>query len=133
MTEILIYGIVGDSYDGLDAKTLVPLISEGERRHGRPHQQPWRLRHGGAGDLQRLRRAKAAGRKVTMHIDGLAASMASVIAMAGDEILMADNALMMIHNPWDVAMGDAASCAALPTSSTRSATRWSRSTAPRPA
>nr|WP_262504354.1 ClpP-like prohead protease/major capsid protein fusion protein [Sphingobium sp. KCTC 72723] len=51
--------------------------------------------------------AKAAGRKVTVHIDGLAASMASVIAMAGDEIIMADNALMMIHNPWDVAIGDA--------------------------
>ena len=54
-----------------------------------------------------LAAAKAAGRKVTVHIDGLAASMASVIAMVGDEITMADNALMMIHNPWDVAIGDA--------------------------
>ncbi len=45
--------------------------------------------------------------KVITHIDGLAASMASVIAMAGDEIRMADNALLMIHNPWTVSMGDA--------------------------
>jgi len=45
--------------------------------------------------------------KVVTHIDGLAASMASVIAMAGDEIHMADNALLMIHNPWTFSMGDA--------------------------
>ena len=45
--------------------------------------------------------------KVITHIDGLAASMASVIAMAGDEVRMADNALLMIHNPWTVSMGDA--------------------------
>ena len=45
--------------------------------------------------------------KVITHIDGLAASMASVVAMAGDEVHMADNALLMIHNPWTISMGDA--------------------------
>ena len=45
--------------------------------------------------------------KVVTHIDGLAASMASVIAMAGDEVHMADNALLMIHNPWTMSIGDA--------------------------
>ena len=45
---------------------------------------------------------------VTTYIDGLAASIASVIALAGDEIFMAENALMMIHNPYGMAMGDAA-------------------------
>lgn len=44
---------------------------------------------------------------VNVVIDGLAASMASVIAMAGDTITMPENALMMIHNPWGGAMGDA--------------------------
>jgi ATP-dependent protease ClpP protease subunit len=43
---------------------------------------------------------------LTVHIDALAASMASVIAMAGAPVYMADNALMMIHNPWTVSMGD---------------------------
>ena len=43
---------------------------------------------------------------VTVYIDGMAASMASVIAMAGDEVIMADNALLMIHNPWTVSIGD---------------------------
>lgn len=43
---------------------------------------------------------------VTVKIDGIAASAASVIAMAGTEVLMAPTALMMIHNPATVAMGD---------------------------
>lgn len=37
--------------------------------------------------------------KVTVMIDGLAASAATVVAMAGDKIIMPDNALFMIHNP----------------------------------
>jgi ATP-dependent protease ClpP protease subunit len=45
--------------------------------------------------------------RVTVHIDGLAASIASVVAMAGDRILMPRNAMMMIHNPWSVGIGDA--------------------------
>ena len=45
--------------------------------------------------------------EVTVHIDGFCASIASVIAMAGDKIIMADNALMMIHDPWSIAVGSA--------------------------
>jgi ATP-dependent protease ClpP protease subunit len=45
--------------------------------------------------------------KVTVHVDSIAASIASVIAMAGDEIVMAESAMMMIHNPWSLAIGDA--------------------------
>jgi ATP-dependent Clp protease protease subunit len=45
--------------------------------------------------------------RIQTHVDGLAASMASVIALAGDEIRIADNAFMMIHNPWTIALGDA--------------------------
>lgn len=44
--------------------------------------------------------------KVTVYIDGLAASMASVIAMAGNEVIMPENA-MMIHKPWGIQGGDA--------------------------
>ena len=43
---------------------------------------------------------------VTVKIDGLAASAASVIAMAGTEVLMSSTSLMMIHNPFTVAIGD---------------------------
>lgn len=44
---------------------------------------------------------------LTVHIDALAASMASVIAMSGNPVYMADNALLMIHNPWTLAAGEA--------------------------
>ncbi len=44
--------------------------------------------------------------KVTVKIDGLAASAASVIAMAGDEILMSPVSNLMIHNPFTAAIGD---------------------------
>lgn len=43
---------------------------------------------------------------VTVKIDGIAASAASVIAMAGTTVLMAPTALMMIHNPATLAFGD---------------------------
>lgn len=45
--------------------------------------------------------------KVKVIVEGMAASMASVIAMAGDEVVMADNAMMMIHDPWSWAQGNA--------------------------
>lgn len=45
---------------------------------------------------------------VTVKVDGIAASAASVVAMAGTKVLMAPTALMMIHNPLTVAIGDSA-------------------------
>lgn len=44
---------------------------------------------------------------VTVVVDSLAASIASVIAMAGDEIVMNRNSQMMVHNAWAVCVGDA--------------------------
>lgn len=43
---------------------------------------------------------------VTVKIDGIAASAASVIAMAGTKVLMAPTAMIMIHNPATAAFGD---------------------------
>lgn len=42
-----------------------------------------------------------------VYIDGLAASIASVVVMAGDRIFMPKNAMMMIHNPWTLGVGNA--------------------------
>jgi ATP-dependent Clp protease protease subunit len=47
------------------------------------------------------------GRIVT-HIDGLAASAASYVALAADEVRMSDGAFMMIHNAWGLVIGNAA-------------------------
>ena len=45
---------------------------------------------------------------VTIKIDGIAASAASVIAMAGTKVIMSPVSMMMIHNPATVACGDSA-------------------------
>lgn len=46
--------------------------------------------------------------RIVVHIDGVAASIASVIAMAGDEIVMAEAGSLMIHEGWTIAGGHAA-------------------------
>ena len=51
-----------------------------------------------------LKRHKA---HVTVYVDGLAASAASLLAMAGDTIVMVANGLMMIHEPRAISMGTA--------------------------
>lgn len=45
--------------------------------------------------------------KITVYIDGIAASAATIIAMAGDKIVMPENAMMMIHNPLSGVFGNA--------------------------
>src|SRR5690606_6275695 len=54
--------------------------------------------------LSMLKRHSA--RKV-VYVDGLAASAASIVAMAGDTIRMPRNAMMMIHNAWTITAGNA--------------------------
>jgi ATP-dependent protease ClpP protease subunit len=44
---------------------------------------------------------------VVSHVDGLAASAATVVALGGDEVRMAANAFFMIHDPWALAIGNA--------------------------
>lgn len=44
---------------------------------------------------------------VTIVVDAIAASIASVIAMAADDIAIHENSMLMIHNPWTAAIGDA--------------------------
>ena len=50
---------------------------------------------------------------VTVWIDGVAASAASYVAMAGDEIVMPENAFLMIHDPAGLVMGTAADMRAM--------------------
>jgi ATP-dependent Clp protease protease subunit len=45
--------------------------------------------------------------KITAYIDGLAASIASVVAMGADKVIMPGNAIMMIHEPWSIVLGNA--------------------------
>ena len=106
-TTVMIYGAVGDDWAGLDAATLVPQIDAAPGNITLALNTPGGLIMEGLAIYNALMRAKSAGKTITCRIDGLAASMGSVLAMAGDVILMAPNAMLMIHNPWDVACGDA--------------------------
>lgn len=58
----------------------------------------------GTAIYNQLKRHKA---HKTVYIDGFACSIASVIAMAGDEVVMPKNTVMMIHNAWTYARGNA--------------------------
>ena len=48
---------------------------------------------------------RAAGKPITAQVDSMAASAASVVMLAGDEIVVAENASVMIHDPWSIAIG----------------------------
>lgn len=50
---------------------------------------------------------KRHGARKVVYVDGLAASAASIVAMAGDVVRMPRNAMMMIHNVWTIVAGDA--------------------------
>jgi len=45
--------------------------------------------------------------RVIIHVDGLAASIASVIVMAGDEVVMGEGSYLMVHEPWSIMIGTA--------------------------
>ena len=53
-----------------------------------------------------LQAARARGVKVTTYIDGLAASAASYVALASDEVVMSEGALIMIHCAWAMTVGN---------------------------
>ncbi len=50
---------------------------------------------------------KRFNKPVTSYVDGLAASIASLIVLAADKVVMPSNAMMMIHSPWTCACGNA--------------------------
>ena len=57
--------------------------------------------------IYNLLRAKSKTSKIITYVDAIAASAASIIAMAGDKVIMPSNTLMMIHNCWTWSVGNA--------------------------
>jgi ATP-dependent protease ClpP protease subunit len=106
--EISIYGDIGESWwndESITARKFVKDIAALD-----VEQLTVRINsYGGAVSdgiaiYNALKRHQAS---VTVAIDGVAVSIASLIAMAGDTVEMAENALMMIHAPWSYASGNA--------------------------
>jgi len=104
--DIVLHGFVGDSYmdEGFTAKQVLSALA------GTPGDVTIRLNSGGgfATDGAAIYAAiKAHAGHVTMRVEGIAASAASLIAMAGDEVIMADGAMMMVHDPSGLTIGTA--------------------------
>jgi ATP-dependent protease ClpP protease subunit len=106
--ELYIYGNIGDRWDengviaadlvrelaALDADTITVRINS----YGGSVPD-------GLAIYNALKRHKAS---IDIQVDGVAISCAGYIAMAGDTVTMAENAMLMIHAPWGIAMGNAA-------------------------
>ena len=105
--EILLYEDVGEGwFGGVSAKTFADEL----KSLGKVETIDLRINSYGGDVFEGLaiyRQLVEHNAQVTSHIDGVAASIASVIAMAGDEIRIAEAGFLMIHNAWGVAIGDA--------------------------
>lgn len=106
--EILIYGDIGESWweETISAASFVRELNELDveaitvRINSIGGSVP-----DGLAIYNAIRRHKAI---VTTEVDGMAFSIASLIAMAGDNVHMANNAMLMIHAPWTYAAGNSA-------------------------
>lgn len=107
MSEINIYGAIGENFwepeKSLTGETIKNQLPEGDItvRIDSPGGDVF------AG-LAIYNLLKQHDGKVTVYVDSWAASAASIIAMAGDDIYMPKTSMMMIHDPWTMAVGDAA-------------------------
>lgn len=103
--DIFIYDVVGDPWVGMDAATVVKQISAlTSKKINLRINSPGGSVFDGMAIYNALARHSA---EVTTYIDGIAASIASVIALAGKRVLIAENAMMMIHDPSAMAFGRA--------------------------
>lgn len=106
--ELFIYNDIGRDFfgDGISADYLVKELAKIKAK-----VLDVRINSNGGSVFEGLAIYNALARyagKVVTHVDGIAASIASVIALAGQEVRIAKNAFVMIHNPHGVAFGNAA-------------------------
>lgn len=103
--EIFLYGDIGDSFGGVTAKQFADDL----RAFGNVKTIHLRINSPGGDVFQGLtiyRLLVDHPAKVVAHIDGLAASIASVIAMAASEINISEAGFVMIHNAWGIVAGN---------------------------
>jgi ATP-dependent Clp protease protease subunit len=106
-SEIVLYGTVGDMFweDSFTARDVVAALSQLKNK-----DISVRLNSGGGiadEGVAIYNSLKAHAGKVTVFVDGIAASAASIIAMAGSKVVMRTGSVMMIHDPLMLAMGNA--------------------------
>lgn len=106
--EIILYGAIGASWyeDSISAKQfsdelnkLDPTVKEIVLRINSPGGDVF----DGIAIYNRLKQHPA---KVTAYVDGIAASIASVIMLAADEVIMGEGSLILVHLPWTMTAGN---------------------------
>ena len=107
MLDIDVYGGIGDEFDegGVTAVSFVRALRDADGEDVTIH-----INSSGGSVFDANTMAEALrGYKghTTASIEGLAASAASYFALTADDVVINHSALMMIHNPWDFAVGDA--------------------------
>lgn len=104
-TEITIYGVIGTSWwsDSFSASDMDKALNEAGENDIVVHlNSPGGDAFMGIAIYNRLKRHKG---KVTIYVDGWACSAASIIAMAGDEVVMGLGSMMMIHEASNIVWG----------------------------
>lgn len=108
MSELYLYDTIGETWTGgVTAKSVAKELAA----MGDTKDLTVRINSLGGDVFEGLaiyELIKSSGKNVTVSVDGVAASIASVIALAGTERHIAKNAYFMIHNPWSMTMGEAA-------------------------
>ena len=95
--EILLYGVIGEDFNGNDmARYLNDMDERADTIHVRINSNGGSVEQG----LSLVSAILSAHAYIHVHIDGIAASMAAVIAMCGDKVEMQDFAKLMIHDPY---------------------------------
>jgi len=101
-TEVLIYDVIGWPF--IDANTFTRELSRIRSKEITIGiNSPGGDVFDGNAILGAIERHPA---RIITRIDGVAASMASIVALGGDEVQIAESAYFMMHNPWTIAMGD---------------------------
>nr|WP_278101900.1 head maturation protease, ClpP-related [Microbacterium proteolyticum] len=103
--QLHIYGVIGGFWGDVAAADVVPALRALDVDELHVYiNSPGGDVYEGIAIRNALRNHRA---HVTVTVDGLAASAASYIAVAGDEVVMASNAEVMIHDAWTIALGNA--------------------------
>lgn len=105
--ELVLYGTIGESMweEGITGKA----VSQALKDFGAIDKLDVRINSMGGDVFDGVtiyNRLKQLDAEVTVYVDGLAASIASIIAMAGDEVIMSEGSLFMIHSPMTMAWGN---------------------------
>lgn len=108
--ELLIYGDIGENWWGGESVTAKAVVDQLATQAAGAELIHVRINsYGGsvADGIAIYNALKAHRAAVRVQVDGVAVSSGSLIAMAGDEVVMPATAVMMVHAPWGVAQGNA--------------------------